>query len=476
MADESVTSVVGRQRTTPASLMATDTGLEPKRDWKLLGIITGHRARIACVMTLTTLALYFVQNWLWPHGVQPHGVIQNVYAWLDLLWCGAVLPGFFGFLGMISYRYPENLDTAREIQQLVVWRIVTRGTNISAVASTVNRCIDEMARNPLFDYLVEVVIEDVPLDQLPQNSHVHYLVIPNGYVTPRKSLYKARALYYASIYSKVPDDAWIVHLDEETQPTSSGIKGIAKMIAEEEASGELRIGQGAILYHRKWREHPWLTLADNVRTGDDFARFYFQHLLGKTIFGLHGSYIVVRNDIEKKAPFDFGPVGSITEDAFWALVLMQKGVRTRWCKGYLEEQSTESVKDFVKQRRRWYSGLKLVSLHAPVKLRWRICLGMNTALWTLAPFAGLYTFAHFAFGYEVNPVVRLLANLSFASFATLYLTGLKANLDEHGITNWFTRVFWTIAQLVLLWPFSLLESIGVVYGFKKPKGFDVVKK
>ena len=38
------------------------------------------------------------------------------------------------------------------------------------------------------------------------------------------------------------------------------------LIREETASGRLRIGQGTILYHRNWKAHPFLTLADSSRT------------------------------------------------------------------------------------------------------------------------------------------------------------------------------------------------------------------
>lgn len=335
-----------------------------------------------------------------------------------------------------------------------------------------------MERTPLFRYLVEIVIEDVPgVGELPKGETIQYLVIPPRYTTPNLSLYKARALQYALEASEIPDDAWLVHLDEETQPTSSGIKGIAQMIREEEESGRLRVGQGAILYHRDWENHPFLTLADNVRTGDDFARFHFQHQLGRTVFGLHGSYIVVRNDVEKLVGFDFGPNGSITEDAFWALKLMEAGVRARWVSGYLEEQSTQSVGDFLRQRRRWYQGLLKVAVHTPVRLRWRACIGINTLLWTLAPFAALYTVGHLFYGFEVNPEVRALANFSFASFVSLYLTGLKANLDEHGITSRWSRSGWTILQVILMPFYSALEAAAVMMALMRPvSGFHVVKK
>ncbi len=422
-------------------------------------------------------ALFALQSWLWPQSRAPHTIWESIWSWGALLWLGAAIPGTCGLIGMLMYRHPEHLDTVSPINNLVSLRIVSRGTNVRALTGTIRRCQREMQKTPLFPYIIEVVIDTKNIKLPTPNNDLRYINVPRKYQTENESLYKARALQYAVEHSPLPDNAWIVHLDEETQITSSGIKGICAMIREEETSGALRIGQGAILYHRTWAKHPFLTLADNVRTGDDFARFHFEHRLGLTIFGLHGSYIVVRNDVEKSTGFDFGPEGSITEDAFWALVCMEKGYRCRWVDGYLEEQSTQSIADFVKQRRRWFQGLAKVSIHAPVKFRWRLCLGLNTILWAIAPFAALYTIAHFFFGFSSELWIRLLANYSFASFGVLYMVGLRANLDEYGIKNLWHRLAWYIAQIALLPFFSLLESTGVLAALFRPvAGFHVVKK
>ena len=290
---------------------------------------------------------------------------------------GSAALGAAGLVGMLMYRHSRTLDAAVPIPQMVSWRIVSRGTNLAALTATIRRCQNEMAKTPLFPYVIEVVTDSItPVLDVPSDDIVH-ITVPRDYQTPNGTLYKARALHYALENSLLPPDAWIVHLDEETQPTSSGIKGIAQMIREEEASRRYRIGQGAILYHRNWKRHPFLTLADMVRTGDDFARFHLGHRLGITLFGLHGSYIVVKNSVEQASGFDFGPEGSITEDAFWALVSMEAGYRCRWVDGYLEEQSTETVLDFMKQRRRWYQGLAKVALHAPVKRHWRLVIAVT---------------------------------------------------------------------------------------------------
>jgi egghead protein (zeste-white 4 protein) len=159
--------------------------------------------------------------------------------------------------------------------------------------------------------------------------------------------------------------------------------------------------------------------------------------------------------------------------------MMEAGVRARWCDGYLEEQSTQSTRDFIRQRRRWYQGLVKVSLYAPVRLRWRFCLAVNTFLWTLAPFAVLYTVAHSFYGFAEPFWVRMCANLSFASFVTLYLVGLKANMDENSVIGLSRaeRAMWTVAQILLLPVFSAIEAVGVLSALVKPAtGFHVVKK
>jgi egghead protein (zeste-white 4 protein) len=420
--------------------------------------------------------LYGLQAILFPNpGIMPHAWWQWSYAALCLLWVLPILPGGLGLAGNLWYRHQDN-SAMTPIDTLVSWRIVSRGTNASALRSTIERCQREMAARPLFPYVIEVVVDGEVRD-LPEGSDIRYIVVPPDYRTPNGSLFKARALQYVLENSPLPGDAWIVHLDEETQPTRSGIEGIAQMIREEETAGTLRIGQGCILYHRDWKRHPILTLADMVRTGDDLARFHFQHKLGRTIFGMHGSYIVVRNSVAKEVGFDFGPQGSITEDAFWALVQMHNGRRARWCDGYLEEQSTQSTMDFIKQRRRWFLGLMKVSRHAPVPLRWRLPLGINTIIWALAPLGFLYTVTHLFYGTAVPEVVRATANLAYGTYVVLYVMGLRINLDEAGEHRWWKRQFWYASTVLLLPLFSTLEAAGVLYGFVKPEaGFHVVKK
>jgi egghead protein (zeste-white 4 protein) len=426
---------------------------------------------VACIAVL-----WVVQDTIWSGAPRIHGTAGRIWNDLDWLWLAQLPASLINLTGLLMYSPSRKDRHADQIAQFVCWRIVSRGTNTEALAGTIRRVQAEMQATPLFRYVIEVVT-DIPNPLLPQGRNIVYLVVPEGYQTPKGSKFKARALQYAVEHSPLRDTSWIVHLDEESRPVPSGIRGVARMINEEERSGRLRIGQGAILYHRSWRTHPFLTLADMPRTGDDLGRFYLAYRTGVTLFGMHGSFIVVRNDVEKAAGFDFGPVGSITEDAFWALCEMEAGQRVRWVDGYMEEQSTQSIMDLLKQRRRWFQGIVKVCLFAPVHWKWRITFSLSTLLWATAPLGMAYTLAHLLAGGSAAVPMRALGDFALAGCVTVVIAGLRVNMDEHGIFERTRRLFWyalVLPAICLAW---LLEAVGVGYALVSPgSGFHVVKK
>jgi beta-1,4-mannosyltransferase len=420
------------------------------------------------------LSLWTVQETLWGAGRPAETIFDWVIVGASFGWSVALPAAALGVVGLVMYGMRER-PQACPIPYLVSYRIVSRGDNAEALAETVQSIRAAMAEEALFPYRIEVVTDLEVV--LPGGEDLHQYVVPVEFETPRRSRFKARALEYALRVSDLPQRAWIMHLDEESRVSRSLVRGIAVAVGEEESSGKLRIGQGAILYHRDLDCHRFLTLADAIRTGDDLGRFHFQHRLGITLFGLHGSFILVRNDIAGEVGFDFGPDGSITEDAFWAVVQMERGRRSRWVDGYLEEQSTRSLIDFVKQRRRWFVGLVLVALKAPVAFRYRFFIAASTAMWSLAWIGVLATYVNLLVGVHIPVGLRLTGNFVFAFYVMLYLLGMRAQLKfaAHG---WFSRWAHYVGAVVLIPVFSLIEAAGVVYGLIRPDvgGFHVVKK
>ena len=90
------------------------------------------------------------------------------------------------------------------------------------------------------------------------------------------------------------------------------------------------IGQGVIKYGCHDNPPNYLTtLADSIRVADDFGKFRVQYELHEPLIGMHGSYVVCQTAVEAAVGFDHGISGSITEDAYFALVARAEGVKVR---------------------------------------------------------------------------------------------------------------------------------------------------
>ena len=438
-----------------------------------------HRLLVTVLVTTVLAVLFTAQQILWPRNPAPHGISQEVWGWAGLLWVAALIPALCELAGLYLWHAPRSAQ--RYVNTLVCWRIVSRGTNTEALTATIEACRREMDLTPLFPYVIEVLVdgntEGVGLP--PEGGDMYYVRVPKDYVTPGGTRNKARALHYALQASPLPPYAWIVHMDEESWPTPSGITGIAAMITEEEEDRPLdpRIGQGTITYHRDWEAHPFFTLSDCIRSGSDKGRLYLSMKIGVPLFGLHGSFIVIRNDVEQSMGFDIGPAGSLTEDAWWGTLAMDRGIRCRWVEGHVAEQCTQRVPDFLKQRRRWFNGMDRTARKAPARLRWRLTLLASMAAWACAPIAWIYTIGHLAEGGYISPVIRVLADLSLAVYVATTLIGLQLNMREHGITSLIQKVRWAVTWLACLPVFSLMESVAVAYALVRPaKDFHVVRK
>lgn len=441
-----------------------------------VGTPAAWRVRSANVLTLAVVfvGVFAAQEAVWQHSREATTGFAQVWQYLAFGWTLALPPALFGILGLISFSKPRG--EVGPVQNLVCWRFVSRGDNAEVLAESIASVHRELAALPLFPYLVEVVT-DVPVtDATGTHDRQVHLVVPVGYETVRGSRYKARALQYAIEHSTIPADAWLVHMDEESHCTRSLVEGVAQAIREEEESGRLRVGQGVILYHRGRRENPILTLADSIRTGDDCARFALSSRLGLALFGFHGSFILVRNDVEQEAGFDFGPEGSITEDAFWVLRQMHLGRRCRFVDGYVVEQAPHSPRDFMQQRRRWFVGLTQVVRYAPARFRFRAVLALMTALWSVSWLVNLYTAGNLVLGFREPLWLRVPANLVFTYYVSLYLIGLRVNLADRA-AGWWRSSLLHVGQVVLLPLFAALEAGGVLWAIAKPTpGFHVIAK
>ncbi|MGD2059615.1 MAG: glycosyltransferase family 2 protein [Acidimicrobiia bacterium] len=298
------------------------------------------RLGVVALLVGTYLAIRLIKAWMWPDGGhEPDGMWDQVLRWGAIGWAILLPWALADVSGWLLYRpntkvsaetraggSTEAMSTGAMSTE-VAFRVVTRGDQPRVLRATVANIIATMGVRPLFPHRIEVVT-DTPMSGLDSLEKVTQIVVPPEYGTSNSATHKARALNFAMETSSLPDESWILHLDEESHITEELVVGIRNAVSEEEGTGEHRIGQGLILYHRDIASNTFLTLADSIRVGDDLGRFHLQYRLNRVLFGMHGSFVLVRNSVEKEVGFDFTPPGCVTEDTTWGLSQMDRERRS----------------------------------------------------------------------------------------------------------------------------------------------------
>ncbi|KAI8818646.1 glycosyl transferase family group 2-domain-containing protein [Fimicolochytrium jonesii] len=368
---------------------------------------------------------------------------------------------FFGLA--LPFRTPKFIYDSdmpkRRVDNLYILT-VTKGDNREAVYRSWNA-------HKHLERLHPCVRVHVLTDEPYFFENINCYTCPKNFRTAN-SKYKARALEWYRQTMRYTEHDWVLHLDEESVIDDESVKRVLEFIWYER---ECTWGQGVIMYnqYRYWSN--WIfTVADAIRVGDDLSRFHLQYTyFRRPVFGAHGSFLLSNGQVENSITWD---LGSLTEDFQFAVHAWEMGYKCGKVPGIIREQSPLDLIGFLKQRRRWYVGIRRLPAFLP-KL-W-------ATFWTLGIVCLATTIASIPLGIVYKGLLTprwfgLIKDFSFCVFVYLYLIGiLVQDMDKR--VNPLIMLARIPLTFLLQFIAGIMEALAVIYGIiLPPADFDVIKK
>ncbi len=309
--------------------------------------------------------------------------IEIVWIIAHILWAiGAVVYLFDGYRsyilgreGFVTNTTPEIPDVQRELDKrslkttpLIKFQITTRGREIRVVKRGIEsaiRCAEHVPWKGRV--MVDIVTEDPEdvrelRDAFPNPPiSVRTLLVPPSYKTPRGTRLKARALHYSTEWRKSLDEerGYVVHFDAES--VMEPIDYVRLLFNIIRSDGKLKLAEGPILYPLDWERSN--VVSRQLESNRVFDCFHCHILMeNPPPYHLHGSNLVVEENLLMELGWDLGlsrGKALVAEDLLFgmrAFALKGKGI-FGWSGAAILEQPPFSVRDSVRQRIRWVTGV-----------------------------------------------------------------------------------------------------------------------
>ncbi|MEM0143498.1 MAG: glycosyltransferase family 2 protein [Candidatus Parvarchaeum sp.] len=266
----------------------------------------------------------------------------------------------------LTYEFYDNYD------KTVIFNITSQGNNVLTLKNSVEsvhfwyNCLSSSGEIN-YKYEIDVVIEPEPYnknrafyDSLPEyfGKNLRLIVVPEDYKTSNNTKYKARALNFAVEDRRARalnnDNVWVYHQDEETTVGEDTLLGISEFINK--ADQKVKYGAGFIIYCLDWSLRP-SQVQEMSRTNDDYRVLLSLNTKTNPLVGFHGSHFLIRSETEDKIGWNFMRK-AIADDLIFENALRHKYPNSfNFLKGFAYEKAAATVKEQIKQRRRWVKGL-----------------------------------------------------------------------------------------------------------------------
>jgi len=345
----------------------------------------------------------------------------------------------------------------------IIFQITTKG-NIPVVQETINRVHSVCQEIDYKKYTVWVVT-----DAQETFTDSRTIVVPKTYTC--NAIHKGRALQYAVEVRKTENlntkDFFIFHLDDESLITKDSLCNILSFLEDSPTP----LSEGLIIYPIHEKDKIVATnLLDSLRPFCCFECLHFMNK-GQPAY-IHGSNLLARSDVEQEIGWANGK--TIAEDSLFAVIARAKlGEHIfGWHGGVIEEKSPLSLRDFAKQRQRWFYGL--VQNLKFLSFRDKVSQSVRAIVWSLGFFSGSVSIVALVIPQAIPDYLRI----AFFITTFLWFCSYQIGAFFNGRYLSFKRRAW-FHFLVLASSFFLgiVESVTPMLALlKPPKTFEVVKK
>lgn len=369
-----------------------------------------------------------------------------------------------------------------DADKTLVVSFVSQGFQLDILKNSVSRAHTILSSLGV-TFQIEVVVDSISLTDDPWFDSYGCVVVevPRSFVTSSGAKFKARALCYAAEMRKArfADRAhvWILHCDEDTLLTPQAVFGIHSFLLNDDAAH--RCGAGAKKYELSShsRKAKFFGAIDSHCAGEDLGRYRLQFQLWRaSIFGAHGSFLLLPLQLDSASLYEVGERGSLTEDVYVALALRLNRTPIDLISGYVIEQSAYDLKNFLQQRARWIHGLLNALLDARFPIAFRLVWFSYLSVWRISIVASV---ALILFSMCLKDPAWVLALWGFpiTTMATVVVVGaLHGIRDDPSVTvvQGVIRLFFMLFFVPVA---CVMETLSVLYAFAyRPKVFHVVEK
>lgn len=316
----------------------------------------------------------------------------------------------------------------------VLFQITAIGKNSRALDASARSVLYWLRNTPnlAFRPLLWLVVEPEGLWSAPtvyedlERAGARLIVVPGEYATPLGTTGKARALQYATevrTRSGLSNPSvWVYHQDEETCVGQDTLTGISDFIRE----GRALVGTGIILYPLDWMGTP-SHLQELTRSFDDLRVLDSLTLPGNPTAGFHGSHFLVRADVEDAVGWDSIGYAPSEDLMFEIRVRARFGSVFGVLKGFAYEKGAFSLRDQLRQRRRWMHGVMHAVVHCrELPMRRRITVAYCGLSWASAlPSVAILVASLFLRYGPLLEVTSLFTGFVWVSMVLAYLEGYR---------------------------------------------------